>query len=272
MLNDWDFAQFFTNWNATAPVVAAGTRSSEEPTEEKSSSSSGSSSGRGGVSTPPRMHRRNESDSALASVIKAQSNVADPLFSSRMPWAGNRHRSVREPTLSNDESVSLTEFSRKASQLELRSKAGGGGGGTLTSEFAPPRREKTDILDLRRLELKKELEERRRANGVENTGRHSQSEVRGSAVISSSTRPSRPPLLKSTSEPCAPLALFRDHQQVRAGQQTKKSRQSTHTASPKNKKKTSFYSSAPKKSPFLGRDYTHPANVSLSYSLSLLLC
>jgi len=213
MLNDWDFAQFFTNWNVAAPVVA-GTRSSEEPTEEKSSSSSGSSSGRGGVSTPPRMHRRNESDSALASVIKAQSNAADPLFSSRMPWAGNRHRSVREPTLANDESVSLTEFSRKASQLELRSKAGGGGG-TLTSEFAPPRREKTDILDLRRLELKKELEERRRANGVE-TGRHSQSEVRGSAVISSSaTRPSRPPLLKSTSEPCAPLALFRDHQQVR---------------------------------------------------------
>jgi hypothetical protein len=58
-------------------------------------------------------------------------------------------------------------------------------------------------------------------------------------VISSSTRPSRPPLLKSTSEPCAPLALFRDHQQVRAGQQTKKSRQSTHTASPPQKKNLS---------------------------------
>ena len=197
--------------------------------EEKSSSSSGSSSGRGGLSTPPpggtavsrmMMHRRNESDSALANVIKVQSNASDPLFvTSRMPWApGNRHRIVREPTLTNDESVSLTEFSRKASQLELRSKTGSGG---LTSEFAPPRREKTDILDLRRLELKKELEERRR--GVE-TGRHSQSEVvRGSsAVISSSsnrTSSNRPPLLKSTSEPCAPLALFRDHQQVRAGQQ-----------------------------------------------------
>lgn len=260
MLNDWDFAQFFTNWNATAPVVAAGTRSSEEPTEEKSSSSSGSSSGRGGgVSTPPRMHRRNESDSALASVIKAQSNVADPLFSSRMPWAGNRHRSVREPTLANDESVSLTEFSRKASQLELRSKAGGGGGGTLTSEFAPPRREKTDILDLRRLELKKELEERRRANGVENTGRHSQSEVRGSAVISSSTRPSRPPLLKSTSEPCAPLALFRDHQQVRAGQQTKKSRQSTHTASQKTKTKNIFLLLRSQKISFFGEGLHPPS-------------
>lgn len=215
MLKDWDFAQFFPNWNA-APV-ATGTRSSEEPTEEKSSSSSGSSSGRGVTSstsaaTPPRMHRRNESDSALSNVAK---NV-DPLFSSRMPWVGGRHRSIREPTLSSDESVSLTEFSRKASQLELRSKPGG----TLTGEFAPPRREKTDILDLRRLELKRELEERRRANGE--TGRHSQSEVNGSAVINLPTsRPSRPPLLKSTSEPCAPLALFRDHQQVRAGPKTK---------------------------------------------------
>lgn len=239
MLNDWDFAQFFTNWNSTTttspPVgVAATTRSSEEPMEEKSSSSSGSSSGRGGLSTPPplagsrmMMHRRNESDSALANVIKVQSNVSDPLFvTSRMPWApGNRHRSVREPTLTNDESVSLTEFSRKASQLELRSKTGSGGGGGVTSEFAPPRREKTDILDLRRLELKKELEERRR--GVE-TGRHSQSEVvRGSsAVISSSSN--RPPLLKSTSEPCAPLALFRDHQQVRAGHLSQSTTASNH--------------------------------------------
>lgn len=206
MLKDWDFAQFFPNWNATPAngesPVATGTRSSEEPAEEKSTSSSSSS---GGVttSTPPRMHRRNESDSALANVVKVNQ---DPL---RMLWAG-RHRSVREPTLAHDEPVSLTEFSRKASQLELRSKA------SSPSEFAPPRREKTDILDLRRLELKRELEERRRANGS-GTGRHSQSEVRGSAIMmvpSSITRPSRPPLLKSTSEPCASHSLFRDHQQV----------------------------------------------------------
>lgn len=210
MLKDWDFAQFFPNWNATPAngesPVATGTRSSEEPAEEKSTTSSSSS---GGVttSTPPRTHRRNESDSALAHVVKGISNSnQDPL---RMLWAG-RHRSVREPTLANDEPVSLTEFSRKASQLELRSKA------SSPSEFAPPRREKTDILDLRRLELKRELEERRRANGS-GTGRHSQSEVRGSAIMmapSSITRPSRPPLLKSTSEPCASLSLFRDHQQV----------------------------------------------------------
>lgn len=208
MLKDWDFAQFFPNWNATpaneSPLVI-GARSSEEPAEEKSTSS-GSSSGGLTSSTPPRMHRRNESDSALTNANKGVPPNPDPL---RMLWAG-RHRSVREPTIANDESVSLTEFSRKASQLELRSKA------SSPCEFAPPRREKTDILDLRRLELKRELEERRRANGS-GTERHSQSEVRGSGLLtatSSITRPSRPPLMKSTSEPCAPLTLYRDHQQV----------------------------------------------------------
>ncbi len=217
MLKDWDFAQFFPNWNANpANSSEAGTRSSEEPMEEKSTSSSSSSGGvtsTTSTTTPPRMHRRNESDSALANVIKGPNSPSnpDPLFSSRMLWA-SRHR--KEPTLENDEAVSLTEFSRKASQLELRSKAA-----VVPSEFAPPRREKTDILDLRRLELKRELEERRRANGTSATGRHSQSEVRGSVMVppltsSTSSRPSRPPLLKSTSEPCAPLALFRDHQQV----------------------------------------------------------
>ena len=221
MLKDWAFAQFFPNWNANPANSGseAGTRSSEEPTEEKSTSSSSSSGG--GVTsatsaaTPPRMHRRNESDSALAIVINKGPNTPainpDPLFNSRALWTG-RHR--KDPALANDESVSLTEFSRKASQLELRSKATTS---AASSEFAPPRREKTDILDLRRLELKRELEERRRANG--STGRHSQSEVRGSVIVppptsSTSSRPSRPPLLKSTSEPCAPLALFRDHQQV----------------------------------------------------------
>ena len=189
--------------------------------EEKSTSSSSSSGGgvtsaTSAAQTPPRMHRRNESDSALAIFINKGSNTQstnpDPLFNSRMLWA-NRHR--KDATLGNDEAVSLTEFSRKASQLELRSKAAS----AAASEFAPPRREKTDILDLRRLELKRELEERRRTNGSSATGRHSQSEMRGSVMVppptsSTSSRPSRPPLLKSTSEPCAPLALFRDHQQV----------------------------------------------------------
>lgn len=217
MLKDWDFAQFFPNWNATSASetsVAMGARparSSESPMEEKSTSSSSSSGGVGSVPSQIKTHRRNESDSALASVIKANNNGPnpDPLFSSRLMWTG-RQRSVREPTLANDDRVSLTEFSRKASQLELRSKA------SSPSEFAPPRREKTDILDLRRLELKRELEERRRANGPDGTGRHSQSEVRGSSMIMSSIkRPTRPPLMKSTSEPCATLTLFTDHQQVR---------------------------------------------------------
>ena len=202
MLKDWDFAQFFPNWNAAANEMSpGGTRSSEEPAEEKSTCSSSSSGGvtsATSVATPPRiMHRRNESDSALASVAKTA--PADPLFGSRIPWSG-RHRSVRE--VADDEPVSLTEFSRKASQLELRSKT------ASPSEFAPPRREKTDILDIRRLELKRELEERRRANG----DRHSQSEVRGSSILTPSRRP---PLLKSTSEPCASHSLFRE--QVRAG-------------------------------------------------------
>jgi hypothetical protein len=77
-------------------------------------------------------------------------------------------------------------------------------------------------------------------------------------VISSSTRPSRPPLLKSTSEPCAPLALFRDHQQVRAGQQTKKSRQSTHTESPPQKKNIFLLLRSPKIS-FFGEGLHPPS-------------
>lgn len=215
MLKDWDFAQFFPNWNATSSSespVAMGTRSSESPMEEKSTSSSSSCGGVGPATPPIKTHRRNESDSALAGVIKAANGSnPDPLFSTRMMWSG-RQRSAKEPTLGHDErGVSLTEFSRKASQLELRSKA------SSPSEFAPPRREKTDIFDLRRLELKRELEERRRANGPpDSIGRHSQSEIRGNSIMTSSIkRPSRPPLLKSTSEPCATLTLFTDHQQVR---------------------------------------------------------
>ena len=132
------------------------------PPEEKSSSSTSSSG-----MTPPRMHWRSDSDTTNSV------RTLDPLFSARMLWPlpSGRNR-MEEPV--------LTEFSRKASESELRK--------TASFDFRPvhplPRRQKTD-LDLRRLELKKELEERRRT----------------------ALRSSRPPLLKSTSEPCAPLTL-----------------------------------------------------------------
>ena len=157
MLKDWDFAQFFPN-NCNMDAPAADTT----PPEEKSSSSTSSSG-----MTPPRMHWRSDSDTTNSV------RTLDPLFSARMLWPlpSGRNR-MEEPV--------LTEFSRKASESELRK--------TASFDFRPvhplPRRQKTD-LDLRRLELKKELEERRRT----------------------ALRSSRPPLLKSTSEPCAPLTL-----------------------------------------------------------------
>ena len=156
MLKDWDFAQFFPNCNMDAPAADT------TPPEEKSSSSTSSSG-----MTPPRMHWRSDSDTTNSV------RTLDPLFSARMLWPlpSGRNR-MEEPV--------LTEFSRKASESELRK--------TASFDFRPvhplPRRQKTD-LDLRRLELKKELEERRRT----------------------ALRSSRPPLLKSTSEPCAPLTL-----------------------------------------------------------------
>lgn len=223
MLKDWDFAQFFPNWNApagpatcsTAPTEAVGSGSSKlTMTEEKSSSSSPSSA------TPPRLsHRRNESDSALngtkvlSSSSSSSPSTSDPLFSSKLAWAG-RQRLSREP-LPLDEPVSLTEFSRKASQLELRSHKSA----STAVDFAPgacpppPRREKTDLLDLRRQELKKELEERRRGAAAVASSDAAVTEGR-SSMTTGSYHP-RPPLLKSTSEPCAPLTLFRDHLQVR---------------------------------------------------------
>lgn len=216
MLKDWDFAQFFPNWipPATGTAGIAGPTGDSSTAEEKSSSSSPSSS------TPPRLsHRRNESDSAINSSGSSKPSTpssADPLFSSRVLWAG-RQRITREP-IPADESVSLTEFSRKASQLELR----GYKAASTAADFAPgacpppPRREKTDLLDLRRLELKKELEERRRGTlsgaGVKTA---EAGKMLSQALAMTSNSNPRPPLMKSTSEPCAPLTLFRDHQQVR---------------------------------------------------------
>jgi hypothetical protein len=137
---------------------------------------------------------------------------SNALFGTRIQWAA-RHR-LRDTSAtpgSDDEPVSLTEFSRKASQLELR----GYGGNSKTSEDLnmavcppPPRRQKTDLL-----ELKKELEERRRATATRHNyhNYHPTAEPFGGIQM----RSNRPPLLKSTSEPCAPLNLFREHQQVR---------------------------------------------------------
>ena len=225
MLKDWDFAQFFPNWSSPTGV------GEDERMEEKSTSSSTASSG-GGVAagkskssasiatTPPRLHRRNESDSAINGQNRSSlpaastpiSSGSDALFGTRIQWAG-RHR-LRDASAtpgSDDEPVSLTEFSRKASQLELR----GYGGNSKTSEDLnmavcppPPRRQKTDLL-----ELKKELEERRRATATRHNyhNHHPTAEPSGGIQM----RPNRPPLLKSTSEPCAPLTLFREHQQVR---------------------------------------------------------
>ena len=156
MLKDWDFAQFFPNCNTDMPTADA------TPPEEKSSSSTSSSG-----MTPPRTHWRNDSDPTNST------KTLDPLFSARMLWPVSPGRNKMEEPV-------LTEFSRKASESELRK--------TASFDFRPvqplPRRQKTD-LDLRRMELKKELEERRRT----------------------ALRTSRPPLLKSTSEPCAPLTL-----------------------------------------------------------------
>lgn len=226
MLKDWDFAQFFPNWippaGATDGVVAQPTETNGDhlSLEGKSSSSSPSTSN----ATPPRFtHRRNESDSALNGVkaSSSSSSPTDPLFSSRNMWAG-RQRICREP-LPTDDPVSLTEFSRKSSQLELRSHKSA----STAVDFAPgvcpapPRREKTDLLDLRRQELKKELEDRRREAGSStvSTGGTSAStpRVRQSLqMLATKNTNLRPPLLKSTSEPCAaPLTLFRDHLQVR---------------------------------------------------------
>lgn len=166
MLKDWDFAQFFPNWNGGAV---------EETAEEQRSSTATSTSSSG---SPPKQHRRNESDSALARHASGSSQ-AEAKFGPRLNWRNGRQ--------SDDESpVSLTEFSRKSSQLELRTPAAG-------SEPAPPRRQKTDILDVRRQQLKRELEERRRTAAASS---------RGSALVAS-----RPPLMKSSSEPCAPLAF-----------------------------------------------------------------
>jgi len=225
MLKDWDFAQFFPNWippaGATDGVVAQPTETNGDhlTLEGKSSSSSPSTS----IATPPRFtHRRNESDSALNGVKASSSSPSpsssDPLFSSRNLWAG-RQRISREP-LPTDDPVSLTEFSRKSSQLELRSHKSV----STAVDFAPgvcpapPRREKTDLLDLRRQELKKELEERRRG-AVSSTGGTSASTMGGRQslqILPTKNTNLRPPLLKSTSEPCAtPLTLFRDHLQVR---------------------------------------------------------
>ena len=163
--------------------------------ENSSSSSSGA--------TPPRTHRRNESDSALNNNnrvnyvsngnVLAGGKAADPLFSSRMPWVGRRREaSMVEPV--------LTEFSRKASETELlQSKVSSSSTESTSgaSQLLQPRREKTD-LDLRRLELKKELEDRRRISTRLNSIRNN----------------NRPPLLKSTSEPCAPLTLQQVRQQL----------------------------------------------------------
>ena len=224
MLKDWDFAQFFPNWNSPTGI------GEDERLEEKSTSSSTTSSG-GGVAgkskssasiatTSPRLHRRNESDSAINGLNRSSVPVvstsscsgSNALFGTRIQWAA-RHR-LRDTSAtpgSDDEPVSLTEFSRKASQLELR----GYGGNSKTSEDLnmavcppPPRRQKTDLL-----ELKKELEERRRATATRHNyhNYHPTAEPFGGIQM----RSNRPPLLKSTSEPCAPLNLFREHQQVR---------------------------------------------------------
>jgi len=157
MLKDWDFAQFFPNCNAEEVSALAVTP------EEKSSSNSTSSSGM----TPPRMH------------IKA----VDPLFNPRIMY----HRNSTKMDPSGMEPV-LTDFSRKTSELELRKTASFDFRVPNASLLHPlPRRQKTD-LDLRRMELKKELEERRRTTALRSSP--------------------RPPLVKSTSEPCAPLTLL----------------------------------------------------------------
>lgn len=184
MLKDWDFAQFFPNWSGGGGGDAASRtlRNTDGKSTSSSSTDSSSTTSAKMAASSSSCHRRNESDSLAA---------APPV---RLLWAGRQRSSVREPTLA-DEPVSLTEFSRKASQLELRNGAG------RPPDFAPPRREKTDLLDVRRLELKKELEERRRAVLAGN----------GSVARLVRQASSRPPLTKSTSEPCAPLALFRDH-------------------------------------------------------------
>jgi len=200
MLKDWDFAQFFPNWNPGEEPISNREAGDPPPFREKSSSSSSGA-------TPPRTHRRNESDSALNNNnrvnyvsngnVLAGGKAVDPLFSSRMPWVGRRREaSMVEPV--------LTEFSRKPSETELLQSCKVSSSSTESTEstsgasqLLQPRREKTD-LDLRRLELKKELEERRRI----------------STRLSSIRNNNRPPLLKSTSEPCAPLTLQQVRQQL----------------------------------------------------------
>ena len=196
MLNDWDFAQFFPNWTPGEEPLSNREAGDPPPFRENSSSSSSGA-------TPPRTHRRNESDSALNNNnrvnyvsngnVLAGGKAADPLFSSRMPWVGRRREaSMVEPV--------LTEFSRKASETELlQSKVSSSSTESTSgaSQLLQPRREKTD-LDLRRLELKKELEDRRRISTRLNSIRNN----------------NRPPLLKSTSEPCAPLTLQQVRQQL----------------------------------------------------------
>ena len=173
MLKDWDFAQFFPNWSE---ISTAAERDKVADEREKNGTSHSLESTHAGL------QRRSECNPAASSAAGSVSNgkSSDPLFSSRLLWAG------RKKELSAIEPV-LTEFSRKASELELRKVP------SPESVIRPlARREKTD-LDLRRLELKKELEDRRRCS-----------------VRSNATR-QRPPLIKSTSEPCAPLTM----QQVR---------------------------------------------------------
>lgn len=201
MLKDWDFAQFFPNWNG-----AAGDETGEEQRSSTSTSSSGS---------PPKLHRRNESDSALTRHTSNGSAALGPpgseaLFGSRLNWpAAGRQRIGRG---SDEESpVSLTEFCRKSSQLELRSSA---------SDPAPPRRQKTDLLDVRRQQLKRELEERRRTTAAAAASARLTSPASSFGPRGSSLVVARPPLVKSSSEPCAPLAFasLRDRSaQVREG-------------------------------------------------------
>ena len=227
MLKDWDFAQFFPNWSPLATGAGEDERLGEQSTSSSTTTTASSGGGAGGggggmtnasMVTPPRIHRRNESDSAInvinrSSAPAASPSGSDPLFGTRILWAGrNRLRDAPSTPGSDSEPVSLTEFSRKASQLELRGYGGisktsddlNSGGGVCPP---PPRRQKTDLL-----ELKKELEERRRTATRHNYHNYQPStELPGGIKM----RPNRPPLLKSSSEPCAPLTLFRDHQQVR---------------------------------------------------------